>query len=137
MNLIRSGLLILTLSTISPSYGSPVVCNDAEVFDEAVTPEYFQLSKTNIGSYGAHFEIELTAKVEDSILKDIVLFKKNGDEVEYFFNLKFILTGKKNAYASAGFTLGHKMIKGAELVALFESKTDLCTTIVRRYSTKI
>ena len=137
MNHIRSIVLILIVSTGSPSYGSPVICNDAKVFDESVTSEYFQLRKTNVGSYGSHFEIELTSEVEGSTLKDIVLFKKTGDEFEYFFNLKFILTGKTNTNASSDFTLGHKMIKGAELVALFESKNDFCTTIVRSYSAKI
>jgi hypothetical protein len=137
MNITRSLFFILICVVSEPSFGLSVVCNEVKVVDEVVSNQYFQLRKTEKGSYGSHFEIELAFELDDSSLKDIHLFKMNGDELEYFFNLKFFVSGETQANVSAGFTISNEMIEGAELLAVFENKTELCTTLIRKYRTKL
>jgi len=101
------------------------------------TSEHFQLRKTDDNSQGSHFEIKLGTELSDSSLKEIILYRIIDDEVEYFFSLKYVVGGLKEPNAVSGFTLSHQMKEGAELLAVFNNKAGLCTTIIRNYRTKI
>jgi len=137
MSAIKVILFILTFAISFPSFGLSVACDDAKVFDEVVPHEYFRLRKTDENSHGSHFEIDLEIKLNDSSLKEIILYRKIDDEVEYFFNLKYVVGGLKESNAISGFTLSHRMKDGAELLAVFNNQAGLCTTIIRNYRTKI
>ena len=123
---------ILTLSF--DSSGMTVGCNPPKIIDEFVSNEFFKLERAGENSHDVDFEVEIASEIDGVSLNELVLFKKVEGKAEYFFYLKTLEQEKKSI---TGFTLSKKNIEGAELMALYQNKNQLCTTEVRKHRTKI